>query len=79
MNMKFSSTQYFLLTAIILVCLTAIALLHTQYLDVLVGLLISALGIGAHISGVNTALPLQAPDAAPAQPTPPQSEKVGNG
>jgi hypothetical protein len=72
---KFTSWQYFGLMAVSLAGLTALAILGKVDTSILVGVLLSILGVGAHISGVNTAVPLQsvapAPAPAPAVPTVP--------
>lgn len=59
--MKLSSTQYFILLALALAILTALTVLKLVDVSILVGILLGILGVGAHISGVNTGVPLQAP------------------
>jgi predicted hotdog family 3-hydroxylacyl-ACP dehydratase len=69
--MKLTNWQYFALMAAALAALVALTILGKVQPDILVGVLLSILGIGAHISGVNTAVPLQVADAAqPVQSTP---------
>lgn len=65
--MKLSSTQLFIVVLVSLVILAGSAFLDRTYLPVLVGVLIGAIQMFAHISGVNTGVPLQAAPNAPMQ------------
>jgi uncharacterized membrane protein len=60
-----SSAQYFLLLGLALVALTIVTVLRLVDVSVLIGVVLSILGIGAHVSGVQTGVPLSQSSAVP--------------
>lgn len=68
---KFTSWQLFILMVLALAALVALNILGKVDTSIVVGVLLSALGIGAHVSGVNTAVPLVSADAASVTPLAP--------
>lgn len=85
--MKFTSWQLFGLMVLVVAVLTALNILGKVDTSIVVGVVLSILGIGAHVSGVNTAVPLSPVTAlsatldtttsAPAAPAAPSGMEFG--
>lgn len=63
---KLSGWQLFALVILCLLLLAGVAYLDHAYIALLVAAILSVFGVGLHLNGVNTALPLSTATALPA-------------
>jgi len=65
MTQKLTGKQLFVLALVGLAILAGVAYVHTEYVPVLVGVVLTVFGVATHINGVNTGVPLQPISAVP--------------